>query len=178
MGATETDMGRDRDSNVLAGNCSTSLTRRGLFELAGLATAAAVLPARAGLGARPASPAIAAGQPVSPVMEKLSTYMSEARSRALPDEGVEKTKQHILDTLAAMVSGCNLAPGRDAIRFVTAYGGKEVATVIGSSVVCGPIEAALTNAMLSLRRTRIPAVQLYRLHWRQESSSASTGCTF
>ena len=142
-------MGRDRDSNVLAGNCSTSLTRRGLFELAGLATAAAVLPARAGLGARPASPAAATGQPVSPVTEKLSTYMSEARSRALPDEVVEKTKQHILDTLAAMVSGCNLAPGRDAIRFVTAYGGKEVATVIGSSVVCGPIEAALTNAMLS-----------------------------
>src|SRR2546430_5100191 len=35
----------------------------------------------------------------SSVMERLSTYMSEARSRALPEEVVEKTKQHVLDTL-------------------------------------------------------------------------------
>jgi len=42
---------------------------------------------------------------ISPVMAKLSTYMSEAGSRALPDQVVQETKYHILDTLAAMVSG-------------------------------------------------------------------------
>jgi len=63
-------------------------------------------------------------------MDKLSRYMSEARERALPDEVVEKAKHHILDTLAAMISGSEIRPGRAAIEFVRAYGGKEVATVV------------------------------------------------
>jgi len=44
-------------------------------------------------------------QGVSPVMDKLSRYMSEASERALPEEVVEKAKHHILDTLAAMIFG-------------------------------------------------------------------------
>ena len=95
-----------------------------------------------------ASP-VATGQGISPVMEKLSAYMSEAGSRALPVEVVAKAKEHILDTLAAMVSGCDLLPGRHAIDFVRAYGGEKVATVVASNVVCGPIEAALANGMLA-----------------------------
>jgi len=82
-------------------------------------------------------------------MERLSAYMSEAGSRALPAEVVEKTKQHILDTLAAMVSGSELPPGRTALQFARAYGGREVATVVASNFSCGPIEAALTNGVLA-----------------------------
>src|SRR5947208_13606386 len=88
-------------------------------------------------------------QAVSPVMDKLSRYMSEARERVLPDEVVEKTKYHVLDTLAAMISGSEIRPGRAAIEFVRAYGGKEVATVVSSNIVCGPIEAALANGVLA-----------------------------
>jgi len=125
------------------------MTRRGLFELAGLAVAAAALPssadsARAGSAAGFASP-----QTSSTVMETLSKYMSEAAGQTLPDEVVEKTKQHVLDTLAAMISGSNLPPGSAALRFARAYGGKEVATVVASSILCGHIEAALTNGMLA-----------------------------
>ena len=83
------------------------------------------------------------------MMAKLSAYMSAARDRALPDEVVEKAKQHILDTLAAMVSGSDLAPGRAALKFAREYGGKEVATVVASNILCGPIEAALINGMLA-----------------------------
>jgi 2-methylcitrate dehydratase PrpD len=90
-----------------------------------------------------------AEQGAATVMDKLSTYMSEAKGRALPEIAVENTKQHILDTFAAMVSGADLVPGRDAIRFVRAYGGEEVATVVASDVLCGPIEAALINGMLA-----------------------------
>jgi len=82
-------------------------------------------------------------------MERLSVYMSEAGSRSLPAEVMEKTKQHILDTLAAMISGSELPPGRMAIQFAHAYGGREVATVVASNFACGPIEAALTNGMLA-----------------------------
>jgi len=90
-----------------------------------------------------------AAQPTSPVMIKLSNYMSEARGAALPAEVIEKAKQHILDTFAAMISGSQLPPGRAAIQFARAYGGEKVATVAGSTVLCGPIEAALANGVLA-----------------------------
>ncbi len=141
-------MGRDKSKNIE--NTGSNLSRRSLFQRAGLAIAAAALPAGMGLAAQSAAPAAASGsQPLSPAMGKLSAYMSEAGNHALPGEVVEKTKQHILDTLAAQVSGSALLPGRDAIKFIRGYGGKEVSTVVASNIVCGPIEAALTNAMLS-----------------------------
>ena len=82
-------------------------------------------------------------------MTKLSTYMSQARDRALPDDVLEQAKWHVLDTVAAMVSGSELAPGRAAIAFARAYGGKAVATVVGDTILCGPIEAALANGTMA-----------------------------
>ena len=88
-------------------------------------------------------------QGVSPVMQQLSAYMGAASTRALPGEVVEKAKQHILDTFAAMISGSGLPPGRGALEFARNYGGKEVATVVASNIVCGPIEAAFANGVLA-----------------------------
>jgi 2-methylcitrate dehydratase PrpD len=82
-------------------------------------------------------------------MTKLSAFMSAARDRELPEEVVVKAKHHILDTLAAMVSGSGLLPGREAIRFARQYGGNKIATVVASDVLCGPIEAAMANAELA-----------------------------
>src|SRR5260370_42227421 len=82
-------------------------------------------------------------------MEKLSAYMAEARNRALPDNIVQETEHHILDTIAAMVSGADLPPGRMAIEFARSYGGEKIATVVASNVLCGPIEAALANGELA-----------------------------
>ncbi len=131
-----------------AENGGAILSRREMLELAGLAVATAALPPGAVM-AKLSPSRDSNGQGVSPVMDRLSRYMSEARDRALPDEVAEKTKQHILDTLAAMISGSELTPGRAALQFVGAYGGKEVATVVASKIVCGPIEAALTNGVLA-----------------------------
>jgi 2-methylcitrate dehydratase PrpD len=124
------------------------LTRRSLFGLARLAIASAALPPVV-VAAKQQAITGKAEPGADPVMDKLSTYMSEAKGRAMPEHAVEKTKQHILDTFAAMVSGSDLLPGRDAIQFVRAYGGEEVATVVASDVLCGPIEAALVNGMLA-----------------------------
>jgi 2-methylcitrate dehydratase PrpD len=104
---------------------------------------AAALPRIAWAAAPDASPAI------SPVMEKLSAYMAEARNRALPENVVQETEHHILDTIAAMVSGSELPPGRLAIEFARTYGGEKIATVVASHIVCGPIEAALANGQLA-----------------------------
>jgi 2-methylcitrate dehydratase PrpD len=86
---------------------------------------------------------------ISPMMTTLSDYMAAAGDRKLPDAVVEKTKQMILDTFAAMISGSELPPGRFAIQFARAYGGEKVSTVAGSNVLCGPIEAALANGLLA-----------------------------
>jgi 2-methylcitrate dehydratase PrpD len=96
----------------------------------------------------PANPGDAA-EKIGPVMKTLSAYMSEAAGKALPDEVVEKTKRHTLDTLAAMISGAELPPGQAALKFATEYGGKQIATIVASNLRCGPIEAAMTNAMLA-----------------------------
>lgn len=119
--------------------CSPVLTRRGVLERAGagfFATVALRSP-------------LQAEETVSPVMAKLSAYMSEASSRALPGDILEKTKHHILDSFAAMISGTQLGPGKVAVRFARAHAGEKVATVVGSDVVCGAIEAAFANGLLA-----------------------------
>jgi len=128
------------------------MTRRELLRRAGRLAAAAALAPAARLAGQ--APAPAAGPEISPpvissMMARLSAYMSEARSRALPAEVIEKAKHHILDTVAAMISGAELPPGRAAIRFAGEYKGERTATVVASSVLCGPIEAALANGVLA-----------------------------
>jgi 2-methylcitrate dehydratase PrpD len=143
-------MGLDRRSHERATDTHAILTRRRLFEFVGLAIASAAVPSCPAF-ARPfprqdqpgPSPAI------SPLMDKLSSYMSEAATRQLPEEVVEKAKHHILDTFAAMISGSELRPGRAALQFARTYGGKEIATVVASNTVCGSIEAAFANGVLA-----------------------------
>jgi len=88
-------------------------------------------------------------QAISPVMATLSGYMAAAKDRGLPSEVVEKAKHHILDTFAAMVSGSELPPGRAALALARAQAGRPVATVAGSNVVTGPMDAALVNGVLA-----------------------------
>ena len=115
------------------------LSRRDLLQSAGVLGTAAVLPFRTAKAATN-SPS---------VIEVLSTYMSEAQRRTLPADVAEKTKHHILDTFAAMVSGSTLGPGRIALQFARAHSGEKVATVAACDVLCGPIEAAMANGMLA-----------------------------
>ena len=86
---------------------------------------------------------------ISPVMRRLSGYIAKALRRPLPPAVVEKTKHHILDTIAAMVSGARLAPGKKAIGYVKTLGGVKEACVIGSSIITTAVNAALANGMLA-----------------------------
>ncbi|MEA3192731.1 MAG: hypothetical protein QOD26_1064 [Betaproteobacteria bacterium] len=83
------------------------------------------------------------------VMQRLSGYIAQAPKRPLPAAVVEKTKHHVLDTIAAMVSGSRLLPGRKAISFVKTRGGVKEACVAGSSIVTTAENAALANGMLA-----------------------------
>jgi 2-methylcitrate dehydratase PrpD len=110
---------------------SSNLTRRSVL------LAAAAIPLRAAVAS------------ISPTMKRLGSYMTEAGTGPLPQEALQRTKEHILDTFAAMVSGSELAPGRFAISFARAHSAEKTATVAASDVVCGAIEAAFSNAMLA-----------------------------
>ncbi len=86
--------------------------------------------------------------PISPVMQQLSAYIASALRKPLPPAVTEKTKHHVLDTLAAMVSGSRLLPGKTAISYVKTLGGAKEASVIGTRCVTTAINAALANGML------------------------------
>jgi 2-methylcitrate dehydratase PrpD len=87
--------------------------------------------------------------PISPVMGKLATYVAQALKKRLPAAVAEKTRHHLLDTLAAMVSGSRLKPGRRAISFVKTLGGTGESCVVGSHIVTAAANAALANGMLA-----------------------------
>src|SRR5207248_4280154 len=89
------------------------------------------------------------GSQISPVMSQLSAYIASALRRSLPPAVIEKTKHHILDTLAAMISGSRLAPGMRAIGYVKTLGGVKEACVIGSNIITTAVNAALANGMLA-----------------------------
>ncbi len=91
----------------------------------------------------------AASSGISPLMTKLSTYMADAANRKLPDAVVERTKQAILDTFGAMISGAELPPGKFALNFAKLNPGERSSTIPASNLLCGPIEAALVNGLLA-----------------------------
>jgi 2-methylcitrate dehydratase PrpD len=82
-------------------------------------------------------------------MEALAAYMGAAGSRALPAEAAEHAKHHLLDSLAAMISGSELPPGEAAQRYVRAHGGKGTATIAGSALTASPVDAALANGVMA-----------------------------
>jgi 2-methylcitrate dehydratase PrpD len=82
-------------------------------------------------------------------METLSEYMADARSRLLPADVTEKAKEHILDTIAAMVSGAELPPARSAFNYARLNRGQTTGTIVGSDLLCGAATAALVNGMLA-----------------------------
>lgn len=141
-----TDMKLDRSEN--GGRKPRRFSRRNLLELAGLTLGAAAFPCPRAIALDSAGQD-KSGKPAGAVMNPLSLYMSEAANHPLPEEITEKAKHHILDTLAAMISGSTLLPGKRALEFAQAYGGPETCTVVASKLSRGAIEAAMANGMLA-----------------------------
>jgi 2-methylcitrate dehydratase PrpD len=113
---------------------SFECSRRALLNAGALVAGATLLPA-----------ARSRAQVVGSVMDALSRYMAAARERPLPPAVIEQTKQHVLDTLAAMVSGTKLLPGQAALRFAATQTHGGAATVVGADFTLDPGTAALVN---------------------------------
>ncbi len=84
-----------------------------------------------------------------PQMSALSDYMSAAATRALPAEVTEHAKQHLIDTLASMVSGSELVPGQAAQRYIRAHAGKGERTIAGTMLTASAGDAALANGVMA-----------------------------
>ena len=82
-------------------------------------------------------------------MRELADYIAGALGRPLPEAVAEKTKHHVLDTIAAMVSGSRLLPGRKAISYVKSLAGTREAAVVGGAFLTTAQNAALANGMLA-----------------------------
>ena len=81
----------------------------------------------------------------SPLARTLSEYI--AADRPLPPAVAEKTRHHVLDTLAAIISGSRLKAGKRATAYVARFAGTPEAIVIGTALMVPAEFAALANGM-------------------------------
>lgn len=98
------------------------------------------------------------------ILDQLAEYMIAARAAQLPAEVSEKAKHHILDTLAAMISGSRLKPGRLAIQFVRSQRGKKECSVVATPIVTTAIMAAFTNGIFAHADETDDSNQYARIH--------------
>ena len=105
-------------------------------------------------GAWAASPQAGAesggGQTTPPdIMNRLAQYIVDAGGKPLPELVSEKARHHILDTLAAMVSGSRLKAGVLGRKFARSQGGTPEAQVIGTDFLTTAINAAMVNGFMA-----------------------------
>ena len=133
-------------------------TRRWLINASGTAVLSNAIPLTASRAQTAAGPAQSAPKDlaeasgldatsVSPGTTILANYVAKTLDRELPVTVVARTKLHVLDTIAAMVSGSRLKPGNFAASYVESLGGKSQATVIGTKILTSTVNAAFANAM-------------------------------
>ncbi|MEA2987297.1 MAG: hypothetical protein QOG83_8 [Alphaproteobacteria bacterium] len=77
----------------------------------------------------------------------LSEYIAGTLDRNMPPPVAEKTRHHILDTLAAILSGSRLRAGQLAAGYAERFGGAQEAIVIGTALLVPAELAALANGM-------------------------------
>jgi 2-methylcitrate dehydratase PrpD len=134
--------------------------RRWVLNVGGAAILSSALPITAASGqtSSAAEPSAKGGSteeattgplPISPVTGALADYVAGTLDRELPANIVARAKLHILDTLAAAVSGSRLKPGQFAARYAESLGGKPQATVIGTDLLTSPVVAAFANGMMA-----------------------------
>jgi len=86
---------------------------------------------------------------ISEPTRRLSEYIAGALARPLPAPVTAKARQHILDTVAAMISGTQLSAGRLAIAYVASIGGAAESSIVGTALLTSTVNAALANGMLA-----------------------------
>lgn len=84
---------------------------------------------------------------VSKETRTLAEYIASAGDMELPGEVDRKARQHMLDTLASIVSGSALLAGQKAAKYVREHSQGNDALVIGADFVTDVVHAAMANGM-------------------------------
>jgi 2-methylcitrate dehydratase PrpD len=113
------------------------------------------LRALAALAAIPALPRLSwaesasapAADTLGDVTGRLARYMVSSRDQPLPEAVLAETRNHVLDTFAAMISGSRMRPGEMAVKYVRSLGGTAECSIVGTSFRTSAVNAALANAM-------------------------------
>lgn len=78
---------------------------------------------------------------------KIASYIASVAAQDLPEEVSIKTKCHLIDSLAAIISGSRLKAGKLATDFIATQGGTPEATVWGTDIRTTAVNAALVNGV-------------------------------
>ncbi len=81
------------------------------------------------------------------ITTRLAAHIAAAAETPLPAEVMLRARLHLLDSLAAIVSGSRLKAGRLAAAFVAGEGGRAEACLPGTELVTTATLAAFANAM-------------------------------
>ena len=128
----------------------TTWSRRGFLRVAGVTgVGLTALPVSWPMAVWGASDKKRSAKSGSNVMEDVSSYVSRSGELALPPEVVKEAKHHILDTLAAIVSGSKFKSGQLAIKFARNQGGAQEAQVVGADILTSAINAAMVNGIMA-----------------------------
>lgn len=83
------------------------------------------------------------------ITETLAAHIAATAARPLPEAVREAAVLHVIDTMAAMVSGSMLEARHGALAFVDALGGTGAATIVGTDRTAAADVAALANGMFA-----------------------------
>lgn len=86
-------------------------------------------------------------QHISDETARLASFVASAGTTDVPDAVAAKGVIHIVDTLAAVISGSRLPPGIRGAGYVRDLGGRPDSTVVGADLRTDPVSAALANGM-------------------------------
>lgn len=84
---------------------------------------------------------------ISTPTRRLSEYLAAASTTPLPEAVIAKTRLHVLDTIAAILSGSTMPAGDAGRAYVQRYAGAGSSAVFGSGVRTAAVDAALANGM-------------------------------
>jgi len=77
----------------------------------------------------------------------VANFASHALATALPADVERHARNHIVDTIGALVSGSRMSAGRAGQRYARMIGGAPQAGIVGTRIRAPLVEAALANGM-------------------------------
>jgi 2-methylcitrate dehydratase PrpD len=85
--------------------------------------------------------------PTDSVGDRVAGFAAQLETAELPGAVIAKTRDHLLDSLAAIVSGAALEAGIAGQRYAASVGGEAAASILGTRAAAPLVEAALANGM-------------------------------